>query len=189
MPMSRLAFPIRACGWAVAALTLGAGTALAQAPANPPPPKTAAPAAGAAKTADPIFWYNVPASPLAIERREIPADLKAKYGSSWWLGLANRSSQRVIRYDVGCVVEDQGRVKVMSTLFWVAISEGGAAPGHFSPGIFRHGDPAQDELDAASACKGSRLAVVQVGLGDGTLWSARGAIWAERKDLVPEANQ
>jgi hypothetical protein len=166
-----------------AAFLSGLVTAYAQ---SDPPPKAAAPApADTASTAvvkkQTEWFFNSPASPLAIERREMPKNLQANFGRTSWLGLANRSSQRIVRYDVGCVIENQGRVKVLNTLFWVAISEGGTAPGHFSPGIFRHGDPAQDEQDSSRACKGSRLAVVLVGFGDGSIWTANGSVWYERQ--------
>ncbi len=177
-----------------AAGALMCGAVFAQSPggttaAVPKAPDVATPAA---KAAPADFWFNAPAAPMTIERREIPQAQQAGFGMKSWLGLANRSSQRVVRYDVGCVVEDQGRVKVMSTLFWVAISEGGAAPGHFSPGIFRHGDPGQDEQDATHACRGGRLSVVLVGFGDGSIWSVKGAQWAQRPveapQMAPEPN-
>ena len=175
-PVTRIAVLVAVLACPLVAAS-GQGSPTPAGPAKSPEAVTPAPET--AVISDRI--YNAASTPLAIEWRDMSTELQEKFGRKTRLGLANKSGQRIVRYDIGCVTENEGRVKVLNTLFWVAVTEGGTGPGHFSAGLFDHQDPSKDEQWANRMCKGGRLSVVLVGFADGSLWLAQGTPWIESK--------
>jgi len=109
---------------------------------------------------DDTFWVNLPSCPLRIS-------LSA---NNRFLTLDNHSDKQVLRYRLGCVVEEQGKYRVLRKM---KVERTNLVPV----------DPANDKISFESLdphkefskmCKkgAGRLAVIEVGFIDGSTWKA-----------------
>lgn len=102
------------------------------------------------------IWLTVPASPLETRFSPSKRDIQ----------LLNRSSGKVTRYRLGCVIQEANKARVVQRMPFIdADLEGGKV-------LINSATLYDDELEQCSKKK-SRLAVVEVLFLDNSVWKAR----------------
>ncbi|HYX72575.1 MAG TPA: hypothetical protein VE732_07375 [Nitrososphaera sp.] len=124
------------------------------------------------------WWFNVPSSPLIFDyepkqnSRSKKIDKRGK-----WLILKNGSNKNITRFILGCVTNNQGKVKVIGNAGF-ASDRKGQKPGEFVE-AFLDTDPTENERFGKGLCVMSKVSVVKVFFKDGSSWSAEGIEWLE----------
>jgi hypothetical protein len=103
-----------------------------------------------------VWWLNVEASPLEVRFSPSRRDVE----------LFNRSSGRVIQYRLGCVRVNGQRVKALHRLAIVGTDLGSNKSLINSTTVY---------MDSAHTCMQdkAKLAIVEVGFGDGSVWKVK----------------
>jgi hypothetical protein len=99
-----------------------------------------------------VFWLNLPSSPLRIA-----VDSNGRH-----LELRNQSSGAVTGYQLGCVTEESGKIKVQRR-FELLEMKNELAAGWFTVDDFKYRDLCKE--------KKAKLAVLRVGFSDGAEWN------------------
>lgn len=121
--------------------------------------------------AQPRNWSDLASSPLKLTVREIDGRREA--------GVANQSSEAINCFRVGCIINESGKVRVVSRAPDICIDDGVYSPGDFIQSAFEWiANPSTEWSEARPSCgENARWAVVEVLFVDGGTWSADGAIW------------
>ena len=102
------------------------------------------------------FWLTVPSSPLDARFSPSKRDIE----------LLNRSSGKVIRYRLGCVMQETNKARVVQRMPFIDVDlEGGKV-------LINSANRYDDDLVRCGKKK-SRLAVVEVLFEDNSVWKAR----------------
>ena len=137
------------------------------------------------KMSDPdTWWLNVPSSPLifACEPRQNSRSKKIDRRGRW-LVLKNQSHKIIVSFVLGCVSNNQGKVKVMGNPGF-ALDRKGQKPGEFAE-AFLDSSPTENEAFGKRLCVQGKISVVKVFFKDGSSWSAEGVEYSESISEAP----
>lgn len=121
----------------------------------------------------PAQWLDLPAAPLVAEYRDVEGVRQAV--------LVNHSTQGIENVAFGCVVEQDGKVRVVGQLGGMGLNHGGVRPGYFYEAFGFLNGPLNQWTNEKMGCEGkAKMAVVNVTYADRTEWKAEGTAWAYR---------
>jgi len=123
------------------------------------------------------WWFNIPTSPLVIQAESSEGgshNERRQYG----YGLKNVSSKAIRSYALGCVKNEEARVRFFVRAYY---PKGRVLPGQVIAGGQVTPGLTVAELVSDRGCQGGRVAVTDVFFEDGTRWEGKHLPWEEAK--------